>query len=108
LGRWENTFQQAQQQAQNVAQQAQDKVQDLKDQVQYKAEQVKDDAQRMARDTAEATTKAIARLALVAFAAIVISALAAGFGGAVGTPDNLPTGQQVSPSGMGQPHNLYF
>lgn len=98
---WEDNYNQAREQVDKVAQQArstikqaqrdvQHKVEEVQADVERKAEQLRQDAERTARELAQATTQAISRLALAAFAAIVIGVFAAGVGGVMGTPEELP------------------
>jgi polyhydroxyalkanoate synthesis regulator phasin len=91
LDRWQNGLRNTQQQLDYVTQQAKSRVNEVRNQAEAKVEDVKADAERIARETAQATTEAISKLALAAFAAIVIGIIAAGIGGYVGAPQDLPT-----------------
>jgi F0F1-type ATP synthase membrane subunit b/b' len=90
LSRWEQTYRQAGQQAEQVRDQVSGKVQEVRVQAEQKVEQIRHDVDRTARDAAQAVTDAIARAAGIAFAAIVIGAIAAGLGGLLGAPEEVP------------------
>ncbi|MDX1994613.1 MAG: hypothetical protein SF029_19680 [bacterium] len=101
LQRWEGNFNQARgeadqmrnqlmQTAREIPQQARQTVNEIRDDVMQRVEQVRDDAEQTLRSAAQATTDAIARLAGAAFAAIVLGAIAAGLGGLLGVPQELP------------------
>jgi polyhydroxyalkanoate synthesis regulator phasin len=91
--RWERQAEQARTQADQTVQQAKERAQDVGEQVQRKADEAKHEAERVAREAAQKTTDALAKLALAAFFAIVVGAVAAGLGGLVGAPEVLPTAQ---------------
>jgi hypothetical protein len=93
LGRWEHMASQTQQQAAQQVQQVQQKVEDVRMQAERKIDEIRHDVERGARETAQVATDAIARLALAAFAAIVVGAIAAGLGGLIGTPETLPVAE---------------
>jgi len=107
LDRWQNGLRNTQQQLDYVTQQAKSRVNEVRNQAQAKVEDVKQDAGRIARETAQATTEAISKLALAAFAAIVIGIIAAGIGGYIGAPQDLPTAR-VSTSMQIDTHSLHL
>jgi len=86
LRRWEDTFNKARTQAEQTVQDAQRKGEELKRQAEQKAEELRMQADRTAREVADATAKAISRIALVAFGAMLLGAIAASAGGALGAP----------------------
>jgi ElaB/YqjD/DUF883 family membrane-anchored ribosome-binding protein len=87
---WEERYRQIRMEFENAAHELQDKAEQIRQQAMDKVEEAKDEAARVARETAQATTKAIARLAAAVFAAIVIGAIAAGIGGLLGAPRSIP------------------
>jgi hypothetical protein len=87
LAKWEDTFGRARAQAEQVAQQAQGKAEELRREAEYKAAEVRREADRVAREVANTTAKAISRLALAAFGAMLMGGIAASIGGALGAPD---------------------
>jgi len=91
LNRWESGLHNTQQQLDYVRQQAKSRLNEVRDQAEAKVEDVKQDVEHAARESAQATTEAISKLALAAFAAIVIGIVAAGIGGYIGAPQDLPT-----------------
>jgi hypothetical protein len=90
IATWEESYGRVRTQAEQAAQQAQTRVREFGEQVQDKVEEVRQDAERAVRDAADTTTKAVAGLALAAFVAMLVGAFAAGLGGMLGTPENLP------------------
>jgi len=101
LTQWENRFQQARSETERIRGQAESQIHQLRDQAEAKMQQVRTqieekvadvrhDIDIKAREVAASTTKAISRLALAAFGAILIGAIAAGLGGAMGAPQELP------------------
>jgi hypothetical protein len=107
LSRWESGLRNTQQQLDYVTQQAKTRVNEVRYQAEAKVDDVKQDAERMARETAQVTTEAISKLALAAFAAIVIGIIAAGIGGYIGAPQDLPTAR-VSTSMQIETHSLHL
>jgi len=107
LNRWENGLRNTQQQLDYVTQQAKTRVNEVRYQAEAKVEDVKQDADRIARETAHATTEAISKLALAAFAAIIVGIIAAGIGGYVGSPQELPT-TSVSTTMQIEAHTLHL
>lgn len=107
LNRWENGLRNTQQQLDYVTQQAKTRVNEVRYQAESKVEDIKQDAERITRETAQATTEAISKLALAAFAAIVIGIIAAGIGGYAGAPQDLPTAS-VSTSMQIEAHTLHL
>jgi ElaB/YqjD/DUF883 family membrane-anchored ribosome-binding protein len=87
----EQTMKQARQQAEQALEQAKVEAARLQEEARVKLEQARIDAERKAREVAEATKNAIARLALAGFAAIMIGAVAGGIGGIMGAPGTIPT-----------------
>lgn len=90
LARWEQMPYQAAQQAEQAKEQIEQKAEEVRWQAEQKIDQIRHDVDRTARDAAQAVTDAIARIAGIAFAAIVIGAIAAGIGGILGAPDEVP------------------
>jgi hypothetical protein len=90
IDRWQSDLDQARAQAERTLQQtkaqAERKVEDAKRQVQQAAAE----AEYKAREAAQTATDTISKAAAAIFAAMVIGAIAAGIGGLVGTPDELP------------------
>ncbi len=102
LQNWESRAEQARQEFERtryrvenkVAQvqgEVQQRVAQVQDEVQYRVEEAKHEVERVARETAQSTTEAIARIAAIAFAAIALGAFAAGVGGLIGAPENIPS-----------------
>jgi hypothetical protein len=109
IERWEQTAQEARQQLEEMRQTATEKAQELRQQAESKAneivERAKQQAQEMydnvqnrmdtvrnevvhqAREVADTTTNIIASLAAAIVFALFIGGIAAGIGGAAGTPD---------------------
>jgi hypothetical protein len=90
LERWESSFDQVRQQSEQAMQQVRAQADQLGEKVRQVGEEAKDKVERAAEDVADTATKAIARAALAAFAAIIIGGIAAGIGGALGSPQELP------------------
>jgi len=106
LRRWEDraqqmraqasvTVQQAQQQVAQVQDQIQNKVQEVRDQVSDQVEELRYNAEHAARETAQHTTEAIARIAGAVFVLIIIGGFAAGIGGWFGAPQTIPNPNAV-------------
>ncbi|MDX2159951.1 MAG: hypothetical protein SF162_01375 [bacterium] len=108
LMEWENRFYQARgetdrvrsqvesqlgQRVNEIRGQVEGRVADLRHQVEDRATEIRDNVEQAAVDATRATAKAISRLALAAFAAILIGGIAAGIGGLVGAPEELPVAQ---------------
>lgn len=122
LGEWESRFQQAREQTDQVKQQVGGQVDQVRQQVEAQVDQVKQqaeavqakvvekveevraDAEEKAREAADQARKALGKVALALFAALVVGAVAAGIGGAIGAPEELPTAEidttaMISPNG---------
>jgi hypothetical protein len=104
LKTWEDRIKQTRDQVKQGAQQlsadARGKAEQLQVDARRKADEMKREAERIAREAeqkareaAQATTQAISKLALAAFAALVIGAIAGGVGGLIGAPEVLPTAE---------------
>jgi hypothetical protein len=111
LNQWESRFQQARQQTDEARQQVNGQMNQVKQQVNAqvnqvrqqaeevqakvveKVEEVRADAEATAREAADQARKALGAVALALFAALVVGAIAAGIGGAIGAPEELPTAQ---------------
>jgi len=107
LDRWEKGLRNTQQQLDYVTQQAKTRVNEVRHQAEAKVADVKEDAGRIARETVQTTAEAISKLALAAFAAIVIGIIAAGIGGYLGAPQDLPTAR-VNTSMQIESHTLHL
>lgn len=103
-GEFERVRAQAETQVQQFAREAQAKAEQARRDVEHKVDEVRRDVGQKvdevrrdvdlkAREAAAATTKAISRVALAAFAAMLLGAFAAGFGGAIGAPEALPVAE---------------
>lgn len=122
LSQWESRFQQARQQTDDARQQVSSQMDQVKQQVGAQVNQVRQQAENMqakvvekveevraeaeekAREAADQARKALGAVALALFAALVVGAIAAGIGGAIGAPEELPTAQidttaLISPNG---------
>lgn len=88
---FEKTRQQVENKVAQVQGEVQHRVEEVRQEVQYRVEEAKHEVERVAREAAQTTTQTIARLASIAFAAIAIGALAAGIGGLIGAPENIPS-----------------
>ena len=97
LDGWEKKFHEARQQTDQVREQvsgqldqARSKVQDAQAMVSDKVDEVKAQVSENAKEVADQARKALGKVALALFAALVIGAIAAGIGGVLGTPHELP------------------
>ena len=99
LDQWETKYHQAKQQTEQTRQQVSSQLEQMQAQVKAKVEEVKEDAEATAREAADQARKALGRVALALFAALVVSAIAAGVGGLLGAPHELPNAV-VSTSAM--------
>lgn len=99
---WEGQFEQARQQLDQTRQQVEQRMNELRLEAESRVEQARRDAEQKvmqlrmeaehkAREAAEATMQAVAKIAAIAFAALVVGAIAAGVGGALGTPTSIET-----------------
>ncbi|MCU0497987.1 MAG: hypothetical protein MUF87_11610 [Anaerolineae bacterium] len=99
---WEGQFEQARQQVEQTRQQVEQRVNELRREAENRVEQARREAEQKmmqlrmeaehkAREAAEATMQAVAKIAAIAFAALVVGAIAAGVGGALGTPASIET-----------------
>lgn len=100
LMRWENDYNKlwsegqtllnrARRKGKQVIQEAGVNAEKLQAEAMMKLEQAKEEAEHKAREVAEATTKFISRMALAAFAVLMIGAAAGGIGGIVGAQDSI-------------------
>ena len=103
-GEFERVRTQAETQVRQLAREAQTKAEQARRDIEYKVDEVRRDVEHKveetrrdvdmkAREAAAATTKAISRVALAAFAAMLIGGFAAGLGGAIGAPEALPVAE---------------
>ena len=83
----------AQTKAEQARRDIEHKVDEVRTDLEHKVEETRRDVDMKAREAAAATTKAISRVALAAFAAMLIGGIAAGFGGAIGAPEALPVAE---------------
>jgi hypothetical protein len=90
LEQWETKYHEAKQQTDQVRQQVSSQLEQAQASAKAKLEQVKADAEKTAREAADQARKALGRVALALFAALVVSAIAAGLGGLLGAPHELP------------------
>jgi hypothetical protein len=93
VARWEQNFDQVRHQGEQVANQAKQNVERLGQEARAKIEDVKHEGERVAREAVQKTTDAIAAAALAAFVAIIVGGFAAGLGGALGAPQELPSAE---------------
>jgi hypothetical protein len=90
---WEQRFNQARAETERVRTEARQRIEKMQAEMQQKAEEARAEAERVAREAARGTSKAVSRLAIAIFATLVIGAAAAGVGGLVGAPEELPVAE---------------
>lgn len=106
LSQWENQLNEArgeterirteaESQIRRVQREAEQRIKQMRTDIEEKVEDVRQEVDLKAREAASAATKTISRIALAAFAAIVVGGIAAGLGGAVGAPEQLPIAEVV-------------
>ena len=111
LSIWEKRYHQAGQEVEQARQQVkrefartkqdvEQKADELQVQARHKAEELRHEAEQKAheaeikaREAAQATTDAIAKIAGVVVVALVVGAVAAGIGGLIGAPEEVPTAE---------------
>lgn len=93
ISNWEMEYNDLRSRGEQMLKQVREQAEELKAEAQLKIEQAKREAEQKAREVAEATTKAVSRFAMAAFAAIVVGAIAAGIGGIAGTQKTIPTAE---------------
>jgi hypothetical protein len=93
LAKWEADYNRVRHQGEQTLQQVRQQADRVQAEAREKLEQARRDAERTARQAADATARAVSRLALAGFAAIVIGGVSAGIGGIVGAPDTIPTAE---------------
>ncbi len=98
LDEWQGKAEQARQQAEQVPQQVSEKLDQAKAQVEQvqtkaaeKVEEVKAQTEAAAKEAANQARKSLGKVALALFAALLIGAIAAGIGGSLGAPHELPS-----------------
>jgi ElaB/YqjD/DUF883 family membrane-anchored ribosome-binding protein len=84
ISEWEYEYHHLRQQGEQVLKKATHEAEQFQAEARAKLDESRIEAEERARELAEATTKAIARMALIAFAAIMIGAVAGGIGGIAG------------------------
>ncbi len=90
IAEWEQEYHRLRQQGEEVLNQTKQETERLQAKARAKLEQARIEAKHNAREAAEATTKAIGRMALIAFAVIMIGAVAGGIGGIAGAGVTIP------------------
>ncbi|MDX2137531.1 MAG: hypothetical protein SF123_05505 [Chloroflexota bacterium] len=104
VARWEQQLQEAPRQAGTMINDALSRAEDapsaineqvsrVQNAVSEQVSKVQHDIERTARETAQAATDVIAKLALTAFVIVMVGAVAAGIGGYFGAPQELPVAE---------------
>lgn len=88
---WEESYNRAAQEVERLQSQTRQRAEQAVQSAQNQVQRVRARAEETARDAANATASAIAGMAGALFIVMVIGAAAAGIGGYVGAPDELPT-----------------
>jgi ElaB/YqjD/DUF883 family membrane-anchored ribosome-binding protein len=93
IGQWEERYNQARHELNQTQQQVRQRVEQLQTEARQKAEEARFEVERRAKEAAQATTDTIAKVAGAVFLALVVGAFAAGLGGLLGTPEELPVAE---------------
>jgi hypothetical protein len=91
LSQGETAMNQFRRRSQRAMQETGAKAERFQAEAMRRLEDARIEAEHKAREAAEATTKALSRMALAAFAVLLIGAAASGIGGIVGAQETIPT-----------------
>ncbi len=93
----EGTVDDARMRAEQAVEDVRRQVNETRHDVEQRVEQVRHDIEHGVRETAQSVTDAIAKVAAALFAAILVGAIAAGLGGFIGAPEEVPVIAEVRP-----------
>ncbi len=88
--RAEELRQQAEQKAQEIYHQAQERAEEMQREIETRMNEVRAEAEEKAREAAQEASDAFAKIAAAIAVAMVVGAIAAGLGGYIGAPEELP------------------